>query len=276
MADRDAHLTDPRLRGRPGRPAARSGARRRRSRPDRPDARRCRRPRRTRRGGGTIYLATVDGDGNAVSLIESNYMGFGSGVVDPETGIHYQNRGSYFSLDPDHPNVLAPGKRTLHTLLPGMLFRTGRPAVGRRRLDGRRRPAADPRPGRVGARRRRASTSATAVAAPRWFVEPAEHFAPPVDVRLEPRFAPGIARGAARPGPSADRAGAVRQHARPLPRHRARGRRTRAAGRVGGCGHRSSERGPARRLVSSHRSCAASLSRLAARTDPATGPPMRT
>ena len=58
-----------------------------------------------------------------MSLIESNYMGFGSGVVDPETGIHYQNRGSYFSLDPDHPNVLAPGKRTLHTLLPGMLFR---------------------------------------------------------------------------------------------------------------------------------------------------------
>ena len=48
------------------------------------------------RGGGTIYLATVDGEGNAVSLIESNYMGFGSGVVDPVTGIHYQNRGSYF------------------------------------------------------------------------------------------------------------------------------------------------------------------------------------
>jgi gamma-glutamyltranspeptidase/glutathione hydrolase len=66
-----------------------------------------------------------DGDGNAVSLIESNYMGFGSGVVDPTTGIHYQNRGSYFSLDPDHPNVLAPRKRTLHTLLPGMLFRDG-------------------------------------------------------------------------------------------------------------------------------------------------------
>ena len=77
------------------------------------------------RGGGTIYLATVDAEGNAVSLIESNYMGFGSGVVDPQTGIHYQNRGSYFSLDPAHPNVLAPGKRTLHTLLPGMLFRDG-------------------------------------------------------------------------------------------------------------------------------------------------------
>ena len=53
-------------------------------------------------GGGTIFLATVDAMGNAVSLIESNWAGFGSGVVDPGTGIHYQNRGSYFSLDPDH------------------------------------------------------------------------------------------------------------------------------------------------------------------------------
>jgi len=80
------------------------------------------------KGGGTIYLATVDGDGNAVSLIESNYMGFGSGVVDPDTGIHYQNRGSFFSPDPSHPNVLAPGKRTLHTLIPAMLFRPGEAA----------------------------------------------------------------------------------------------------------------------------------------------------
>src|SRR4029077_14831023 len=66
-----------------------------------------------------------DADGNAVSLIESNYMGFAAGVFDRDTGVHYQNRGSYFSLDPDHPNVLAPGKRTLHTLMPGMLFRDG-------------------------------------------------------------------------------------------------------------------------------------------------------
>ena len=57
-------------------------------------------------------------------------MGFGSGVVDPNTGIHYQNRGSYFSLDPSHPNVLAPRKRTLHTLMPGMLFRPGEAGRG--------------------------------------------------------------------------------------------------------------------------------------------------
>ena len=61
-------------------------------------------------GGGTIYLATVDAEGNAVSLIESNYLGFGSGVVDPGTGIHYQNRGSYFSLDATTPQPPRAGQ----------------------------------------------------------------------------------------------------------------------------------------------------------------------
>src|SRR5205814_2839439 len=78
-------------------------------------------------GGGTVSLSVVDAEGNAVSLIESNYMGFGSGIVDPVTGIAYQNRGSYFSLDLNHPNVLAPRKRTLHTLLPWMAFRVEPP-----------------------------------------------------------------------------------------------------------------------------------------------------
>ena len=53
-------------------------------------------------GGGTIYLCAADRDGGAVSLIESNYAGFGSGVVDPQTGIAYQNRGAFFRLDPGH------------------------------------------------------------------------------------------------------------------------------------------------------------------------------
>ena len=125
--------------------------------------------------------------GNAVSLIESNYMGFGSGVVDPDTGIHYQNRGSYFSLDPDHPNVLEPGKRTLHTLLPGMLFRDGRsgPWVVAGSMGGDAQPQIHAQlvsalvDGGVDVR--------TAVAAPRWYVGRAGHFEPPVDVRLEPR-----------------------------------------------------------------------------------------
>jgi gamma-glutamyltranspeptidase / glutathione hydrolase len=142
------------------------------------------------RGGGTVYLATVDGDGNAVSLIESNYMGFGSGVVDPETGIHFQNRGSYFSLDPDHPNLLEGGKRTLHTLMPGMLLRDGRPWVVVGSMGGDAQPQihAQVVSGLVDG----AVDVGTAVAAPRWFVEPAAHFAPPVEVRAEPRFARGV------------------------------------------------------------------------------------
>ena len=140
------------------------------------------------RGGGTIYLATVDGDGNAVSLIESNYMGFGSGVVDPATGIHYQNRGSYFSLDPDHPNALAPRKRTLHTLLPGMLFRSGerRPWVVTGSMGGDAQPQIHAQV--VSALVDGGVDIATAVGAPRWFVDGEEHFAPLVNVRAERRF----------------------------------------------------------------------------------------
>ena len=78
---------------------------------------------RVPRGGGTIWLGVVDRWGSAVSLVQSNYMTFGSGVTDPSTGVVFQNRGSYFSLDPGHRNVLGPSKRTLHTLMPGMLFR---------------------------------------------------------------------------------------------------------------------------------------------------------
>jgi gamma-glutamyltranspeptidase/glutathione hydrolase len=140
------------------------------------------------RGGGTIYLATVDADGNAVSLIESNYMGFGSGVVDPDTGIHYQNRGSYFSLDPSHPNVLAPGKRTLHTLMPGMLFRAGerRPWVVTGSMGGDAQPQihAQVVSGLVDG----GLDIATAIGAPRWFVDGDAHFAPPVHVRAERRY----------------------------------------------------------------------------------------
>ena len=79
--------------------------------------------------GDTIYLCAADGDGNAVSLIQSNYRGFGSGYVVDGTGIVLQNRGAYFSLDPGAANALAPSKRTLHTLIPSMALRDGQPAV---------------------------------------------------------------------------------------------------------------------------------------------------
>jgi len=71
--------------------------------------------------GGTVYLATADNQGNMVSYIQSNYMGFGSGLVVPDLGIALQNRGYTFSLDRSHANCLEPGKKTYHTIIPGFL-----------------------------------------------------------------------------------------------------------------------------------------------------------
>jgi len=76
--------------------------------------------------GDTVYLAAVDRDGNAVSLIQSLYGAFGSCVVAGETGVVLQNRSAYFSLDPHHPNRLEPGKIPLHTLIASMAKRDGR------------------------------------------------------------------------------------------------------------------------------------------------------
>ena len=76
--------------------------------------------------GDTVFIATVDADGNAVSLIHSLYGIFGSAVVAGNTGVVLQNRGAYFSLDAAHPNRLEPGKTPLHTLIASMGFRNGR------------------------------------------------------------------------------------------------------------------------------------------------------
>lgn len=75
--------------------------------------------------GDTVYLTAVDAEGNAVSWIQSLYYSFGSGLVEPETGIVLQNRGALFTLEEEHPNRIAPGKRPFHTLMPAMALRGG-------------------------------------------------------------------------------------------------------------------------------------------------------
>ncbi len=81
------------------------------------------------KSSGTVYFAVADKDGNMVSMIQSNYMGFGSGLVVPNTGIALHNRGHNFSLDPNSDNCLSPGKRPYHTIIPGFLTK-GMDAIG--------------------------------------------------------------------------------------------------------------------------------------------------
>jgi gamma-glutamyltranspeptidase/glutathione hydrolase len=79
--------------------------------------------------GGTIYLTTADESGMMVSFIQSNYMGFGSGLVVPGYGVSLQNRGHCFTLQAGHPNQVAPGKRPFHTIIPAFLTRDGKPVM---------------------------------------------------------------------------------------------------------------------------------------------------
>lgn len=79
--------------------------------------------------GDTVYLTAVDSQGNAVSWIQSLFASFGSGLMEPETGVVLQNRGALYTLDPEHPQIVAPGKRPFHTLTPHMAFEGDRLAL---------------------------------------------------------------------------------------------------------------------------------------------------
>jgi gamma-glutamyltranspeptidase/glutathione hydrolase len=81
------------------------------------------------KAGGTVYLTAADESGMMLSFIQSNYQGFGSGVVVPEIGVSLQNRGFGFSMDPNSPNVVAGGKRPFHTIIPSFLTRNGAPVM---------------------------------------------------------------------------------------------------------------------------------------------------
>jgi gamma-glutamyltranspeptidase/glutathione hydrolase len=126
LADRDEHVGDPdAMRVPPHALLADDYVRERRARVD-PGRATDPPPGRPQRGD-TAYLCVADADGLLVSLIQSNFAGFGSGVFVPDWGINLHNRGASFSLDPSHVNVYAPGKRPLHTLIPALALRDGAP-----------------------------------------------------------------------------------------------------------------------------------------------------
>ncbi len=143
--------------------------------------------------GGTIYLCAADADGMLVSLIQSNYAGFGSGVTVGGWGINLQNRGAYFSLDADHANVIAPNKRTLHTLIPSMAFKGDDPWLVFGSMGGDGQPQTH-----LQVYNRVIDDGADiqeAISAPRWVVSPGDW-----SVALESRFEHDVVEGLAERG----------------------------------------------------------------------------
>lgn len=143
--------------------------------------------------GGTAYLCAADGDGLCVSLIQSNFLAFGSGVRVEDWGINLTNRGASFSLDPTSVNVLAGGKFPLHTLIPAMVLRDGTPThlVGTMGADAQAQVHVQVLERMLGA----GEDPQRAVDAPRWRVEVAAR-----PVRHETRFAAEVLDGLARRG----------------------------------------------------------------------------
>jgi gamma-glutamyltranspeptidase/glutathione hydrolase len=137
--------------------------------------------------GGTAYLCAADRDGICISLIQSNFMGFGSGVVLPTFGINLQNRGAQFSLDPQAANVIAPRKRTLHTLIPSLALRDGRPWLVFGTMGGDGQPQTHVQfYSRIAAGR----DLQEAITAPRWLVSPQDG-----TVKIESDVGPSVTAG---------------------------------------------------------------------------------
>jgi gamma-glutamyltranspeptidase/glutathione hydrolase len=134
--------------------------------------------------GDTVAVVAADDEGNAVSLIQSLFHSFGAGILDPRTGIICHNRGSYFSLDPRSPNVIAPGKRPAHTLMPATVERQGKPAVVAGTMGGSGQPQIL---SQVLLRLRHGDDPTAAVSAPRWVYGGMEVDSPPDEVLIESR-----------------------------------------------------------------------------------------
>ena len=129
FADRDRYIADPEFEDVPtGRLLSKEYAAERRALIDMNRALPAASPGRVP-SGDTVYLATADAEGNMVSLINSIYSGFGSGICAGDTGVMMQNRGAGFVLDEHHPRRLAPGKRPFHTIIPGFLMKDGGPLM---------------------------------------------------------------------------------------------------------------------------------------------------
>ena len=136
------------------------------------------------RSGGTVLLVAADKEGNMVSFIQSNYAGFGSGIVIPGTGIAMQNRAACFTLKPGHPNQVGPAKRPYHTIIPGFVSRGGEPLMSFGVMGGLMQPQ-----GHVQVLIRIADygqNPQAALDAPRWRVEGG------LRVALEPGFEPAV------------------------------------------------------------------------------------
>jgi gamma-glutamyltranspeptidase/glutathione hydrolase len=184
IADRTRHLADPRfaridvdalLLGPSGEAAGPDGS--------------ARRAIAGRASGDTVAVVTADSEGRAVSLIQSLFHSFGAGLLEPSTGMVMHNRGAFFSLDPASPNVIAPGKRPAHTLMPVMVTQDGRLAWSMGTMGGKAQPQILTQ---VLLRLLAGERPADAVAAPRWVVGGMEAGQPEDTISLETDLSPRI------------------------------------------------------------------------------------